>query len=523
MKALLNIALFGTGKHPKLPIDPANELDALLTANQEQDTAEQLLLWAGSHAIYEQAGWLPASGVSSPPPGPPSTKALRSVRLTQLLQQVMKSDQRELLREFLHTMQQEHIELPYEVLPLAMETTDREIRQLLQPLLGERGRWLSMFNPRWHWVNEGVVAITSDDRVALRRAWEEGKLAQRSLALTVMRQTDAAEGRRWLEETIPQEKADARAQFLECLHHGLSLDDEPLLEKLLLDRSEGVRQLAAELLQQLPASRLSERMKQRAEGMLQFRKTVLGAKVSCTPPEELPLDWQADGIPARVQAGKGKKAIWVEKLFSVVPVTHWSKHFQTTPEKLLAAVAGDEFAQELVQGWTRALQVYPDTTAEMLQWTHALWGHWLSRWQHDKKKSQETLNCMVAVLKLLPPQTAEQNVLPFLVPGRLHSDALLLMVDVLPRPWSPWFASNYLQLARKEVKHGMIDTAFEWAKTLEIACKAIPRTAFAAALQHWDTARTGAQSWTAKALDQLIDRFVEVVALRQMFFEELRR
>jgi hypothetical protein len=101
-------------------------------------------------------------------------------------------------------------------------------------------------------------------------------------------------------------------------------------------------------------------------------------------------------------------------------------------------------------------------------------------------------------------------------------DALTLLLDVLPRPWSASFSTQYLKLARQIVKTGLVDQAFEWGKTLEIAGNAIPETTFALALAEWDVERPGAMSWTATALIQQVERFVEVVRLRQLFLEEVK-
>ncbi|HQR05445.1 MAG TPA: DUF5691 domain-containing protein [Gemmatales bacterium] len=516
MDTLLKTALVGTGKYAEIKLDDGHDVGALIKSMLITDQEEQLLLAAGGYTIYQQAGLVPMD-VAVLEPAPPSLKVLRSHRLIHLLDQSIQDQKTDLLQEFLKAMQQHRVELPYEVLPQALNITETVLREQLLPVLGERGRWLSQWNPRWQWVAQGIHAITNLDRTALRRAWDVGKLAQRALAISIIRQADAAEGRRWLEETLPQEKADARATLVEHLQVGLSSEDEALLESLLDDRSEQVKQIAASLLKQLPGSAFGLRMQTRAEGML--RKEGTGLK-TC-PPDELPTDWSRDGVPSKVPTGRGKKAYWLEMIFSAVPLTLWTAHFALSPQKLLVAIQKDEFADDVIQGWTRATELDPKDSAARLAWAYALWDHWLLRWQQDKKKSQQTLSRMITVLKLLPSGTAEQNVLPFLVIGRLDLDALILMLDVLPRPWSVAFAQQYLKLARQILKNEVVDQAHEWGKTLEIAGSAIPETAFNAALAAWDVERK-AKSWTATALTQQVERFVEVVRLRQLFLEEIR-
>lgn len=517
MDTLLKTALVGTAKLPEITPDDGHEVGTLISSMAMADKEERLLLAAGAHAIYHQAGFLPTVEVPMVEPAPPSQKVLRSPRLIHLLDQALQNQKTDLLQEFLKALNLHHVELPYEVLPQALNITASGLREQLLPVLGKRGHWLSQWNPRWQWVSQGIHAITNQDRTALRRAWDEGKLTQRALALSIIRQVDAAEGRRWLEETLPQEKADARATLLEHLQVGLSSDDEALLEQLLDDRSEQVKLIAASLVKRLPGSSFARRMRTRAEGMLRKEGTVL----KTFPPDELPKDWSRDGIPSKAPIGRGKKAIWLEMIFSTIQLAHWTTHFGSTPEKLLAAIQQDEFADDVIQGWTSATELDPEDSATRLAWAYALWNHWLLRWQQDKKKNQETLSRMITVLKLLPSGTAEQNVLPFLVMGRLDMDALILMLDVLPRPWSPVFALQYLKLARQILKTEMVDQAYEWGKTLEIAASAIPEGAFHAALAAWDVERK-ARSWTATALVQLVERFVEVVRLRQLFLEEIR-
>lgn len=516
MTTLAKTALVGTARHPGA-LSTSNDIECIIPAHCTGNKEEHLLLLAGVSSVYHQAGQLPVLAISALQPAPQSSRVLRSQKLGQLLKEVIRSSRYELLIEFLSALQSAQRELPYEILPMALNATDSTVRLHLQPVLGERGRWLSTFKPRWEWVGAGVSTVTTEDRTALRRAWDEGKLSQRALALSVMRGADPTEARQWLEETLPQEKADARAELVQQLQHGLHLADEPLLKRLLNDRSDRVAQIAATLLRQLPGSQLIQRMTQRSQGLLQLSR----GKLVAHPPDDLPGDWQRDGVAVKVPTGRGKKAYWLSTVLGMVPVEHWVAQFQMQPEQLIAAVAGDPYEQDVVAGWTEAIKLVNDDNAARLSWTHTLWNYWLTHWQQDKKKSHETLSRLVALLKLFPSTTAEKNVLPFLVLGRLDLDALTMLLMELPRPWSNAFATQYLQLAKEIINKGVIDQAFEWGKTLEIAAIALPRSILTAALTPWLIERTGQKSWTANALAQLVERFTEVVKLRHRFFEEL--
>lgn len=516
MNTLLKSALIGTTKLAQIPWQRDHDVDALVQ-DLPIPVEEKLLLAAGVHSLYEQAGQQGLSDIARLPLAPPATAALRSSRLVLLLQQAIEAENKPLLTEFLQALAIKKLQLPVELLPRVLDFSEPGLREQVQPVLGERGLWLSQFQPRWSWVSQEISSLTLQDEVALRLAWEEGKLAQRCVALRVIRQTEPARGRQWLEETLPQEKADARAQLVDSLSVGLSIDDEPLLERLLDDRSEQVKQVAAALLRQLPDSALSLRMRHRAIALLQLQGSLLRSH----PPEQVTADWMRDGISVKTTAGRGKRAYWVESAMSAVPVAFWSSHFQMEPLQLVHALQDDDYAQDVMLGWTRSLQQYVDHTANTLKWAHALWNYWLASWQQEKKKSLETLNRLIVLLKMLPSTTAEQQLLPFLVQGRMHTDTLLMLLAALPRPWSVGFATQYLRLARQISQTGVVDEAYEWAKTLDIASRAIPKALFQAALAPWEPARLKGHSWTAKALEQLIEQFLSMVHLRQLFFEEL--
>lgn len=519
MDTLVKQALVGTAKQASIKLEEEHDVMQILSPLPVGDIEGRLLMMAGACSLYEQAGRRADSDVAELSIAPKSGRAIRSFALANMLTAALNAPRNELLIGFLAAIKKSQLELPYELLPQALNVTDPLVRQHLLPILGERGRWLSQFNSRWEWVTQGISAISSLDRTALRRAWDEGKLAERALALSVIRRSDSAEGRHWLEEVLPNEKADVRVALVEQLQHGLSGDDEELLENLLDDRSEQVKQLAASLLCQLPASAFVKRMQDRAQTMMLMARS----KLSAHPPEELPKDWVRDGISAKVPAGRGKRAFWLEEVLASVPLNFWTSHFKTDPVGLLEAVRGEDLADDVIAAWTRAIGSYQVDNAERLMWTHALWNYWLDRWNREKKKDARLLGWLSILLKLFSATTAEQQVLSFLTPGRLDALGLVQLLGVLPEPWSKTFGEQYLKLARQVVATGVIDQAYEWGKTLEIAGHAMPPSLFGQALEPWDHERSGEKSWTAKALAQEVEQFCEIIKFRQLFQEELSR
>jgi hypothetical protein len=524
MDDLLKTALVGTAKQPGSQFT-AQEADLLLQ-NRRPDTPEQdLLLRAGLLFLYHQSGLTARSGISSLPPAPPDPNPLRSPRLIQILRQCLTPEAKPLLVEFLHALQAAQLTFPHELLPSALELTDPQVRECLLPVLGQRGRWLSQFNPPWSWVAEGAAALSDAGRTALRRVWEEGTLPQRLAALSALRAAAPAEGRSWLEQSLTQEKVDVRARLVTVLETNLSLEDEPFLESLLDERSDQVRQTAAHLLRQLPESQFSARMRQRGIGLLHSETTgILRHKrlLRCTPPEEIGSDWLRDGIPAKIPHARGKRGYWAEQVMACVPLTFWTKHFATQPDELLAALEPDPHAWEVIHGWTLALIHIPGSAAEKPSWAAPLWGYWTQRL--PKSRTADLLagvERLTAILRSVSPDQAESFVAPFLQLDAQSALLLPLLVLALPQPWSDSFAQRYLDQSRQVAKAAVVDQAYEWTKSLTCAALALPPSSFAAALAPWDLQRPGAVTWNSSAIQQQVERFMDLLRLRAGFYAEL--
>jgi hypothetical protein len=524
MDMLLKAALVGTAKHPKLPLDPAHDVDALLTRIQAAHQEHELLLRAGGWSLYQQCGQVARTDVPRLDPAPEAESTGMNRRWVDVIRQTMVSDDKELLLEFIRALQETRNDFPHELLPTALGFNDQEVREALLPVLGERGRWLSRLNPSWSWVSSGVAALTAQDRTALQRAWDEGTIGQRRLALSVLRQGDPEEGRRWLEQVLPQEKADRRAELVEQLRFGISLQDEPLLERLLDDRSEQVRLQAAQLLRRLTDSAFAARMRARGEAMLQPSTKAKTFKLKCTPPEEIDKHWIRDGIPAKAPHGRGKRGFWAELVLSSIPPSHWVNHFQKPSGELIAAIQDDDFAGDVIMAWTRALCGFGQQSPTEAVWAEPLWDLAVQQLRKGKTRSNhEEVNRLDSLLHVMPASLAEQKVEPFLRGDTTLTGALDALLTALPRPWSLAFSQVFLHEARNVVKTAAIDAAYEWVKSLDTAARALPRGSFAAALVPWDARRSGQKSWTASALAQAVDRFTDLVRVRQSFYQELHK
>lgn len=523
MESLLKTALVGTAKHTGLPFQVGDETDSLLQSLSDSNKESMLLHHAGVRSLYEQCGRSARTDVTPLETFRGAEKTVRSPHAIELIRECLTPDRKELLVEFLRALADAKLMLAPELLPSALEQSEPSMREALLPVIGARGVWLSRFNSRWSWAWEGTRTLSHADRLELRRAWDEGTLPQRLLALAALRRTDAAEGRRWLQESLPQEKAEDRARLVMQLETELSLADEPLLEKLLDDKSEHVRQSAVSLLCRLNESQFSQRMRTRGAELLQAEKAGIlqkALRLRCKPPEELDRTWIRDGIPARVQSARSKRGFWAEKLASSIPLKYWNELFQTDARTLTQAIEQDEYAEEVIRGWTKALQLSPPTDPSTTTWAKALWEYWMKRITKAKQVLPEgEMSGVLAILKVMPDEDAELAVLPFL------SNATLLpfLLRELKRPWPSAFSNVVLKQARSVAKSSPIDQAFEWTKCLLIAALALPRSSLQSALMPWDLNRPGETSWTYGAMVQQVERFLAMIRLRANFYAELAK
>jgi hypothetical protein len=221
---------------------------------------------------------------------------------------------------------------------LELGRTTHRLRAGIAGVLGGRGRWLAGENPAWSWA----ARPESVD-------WQTGARAARLGLLERRRATDPDAARAMLESTFAEESGEDRAAFVAALETGLSMADEPFLERVLDDRRKEVRRAAAALLVRLPGSRLSLRMQERARACIRAGRVVFPAAA-----DDATL---RDGVEPVPPKGVGAKAFWLSQIISTVPPAGlpWDK-----------LLRGEHKALFLAAG-SRAAIVHGDATvAELL-------------------------------------------------------------------------------------------------------------------------------------------------------------
>ena len=252
---------------------------------------------------------------------------------------------------------------------------------------------------------------------------------------------------------------EARCELLATFEVGLSAEDEPWLEKALDDRAERVRTLAAALLASIPTSALAQRMRARADAMLDYSQGML----QITLPRKAAIDeqWLRDGIAAN----QSSQTAYLTQVLSLIPPRHWLERFSVAPATLLLAAEAMEDGQQLIDSWSYAAMLFADAT-----WAAALWPWWC---EHTRAEVAGIRNVRMADVKktlaaFLSQREAEQYV-ERLSPSSEHWDAT---IECLPQPWSREFGAYYLQIVRQHIEaiayqrragiHNLASTGSKW-------------------------------------------------------------
>jgi hypothetical protein len=524
MHPLLKAALLGTGKASG-PVPPTGTaLDPLIARLADGSAERSLLLAAGARAVYRQAGRRVVQGAPPPVPAAEETRPICPPAVAEVAGRVLGGEHRGLLPEICEHLAARGRRLPETLLPAALAARDRDEREALRPVLGERGLWLAGLREEWRWALRGAAPEETPEEQ--QRLWDEGSFEDRTAVLRRVRAVDPTRGREWLAPVLPKEKADERAALVMILKTGLSADDEPLLEKTLDDRSSSVRTAAAGLLAGLPGSAFAARQRQRAEALLAFAPAATGgflskvaslmtgrgaAKLTVTPPQEIDKSWERDGIPANPPAGAGKRAFWLTQVLSLVPPDHWSERLGAAAESLVAAgAASGEWSGALLEGWARAAVRFRSPA-----WTAALWDA-----ARAGDAPAELKPLVWELLAALPPEAREERAESLLSqppdPRLLTLEAALRL---LPHPWSLGFARRYLQRAHRAAAEASTGGSL-FLSTLLLAALRLPPLLFAEALAPWPVSGGENATWLQRDWARQIDQLHDILRLRQTLWKE---
>lgn len=361
-------ALVGAARGP-LPVDALPPALAPLAAALAGRPPEQaLLLLAGAAALHDAAGRLPARASATewhlPAFRAEGDRPVCSPDAARFLRGMLQQQHAELLPELLALLDAAGQRVPDDLLPYVLEQGAKlaRLRPALLPVVGERGRWLAAVNPAWHYA-----ALELDDWRSLRAVWQADAAGRAALAQTARRR-DPALARELIETTWRGEAALARREQLGVLSVGLSMTDEPFLERALDDRDALVRRRAVELLAKLPDSRLARRMMAAAGDILEMKGGDLRPRFPATISDAL----VRDGVvrPAATHQSATERSRLLTQTVGVIPPRHWEAHLAATPEAIVAAAAAGRWPRTLIAAFSAAAVRHDDR-----RWAAAILAH----------------------------------------------------------------------------------------------------------------------------------------------------
>ena len=417
-------ALLGTRRAaPPAPI-PAPGLEPLLAALNGldgRDPAARLLATAGALDLYEQIGRAAARGpLPVVPPAPAADLPACPPRAAGYLALLLEAPRRNLLPEFLAALAANGQAVPPALLPniLGAGVKKGALRPLILPALGAQGRWLAARNPAW-----AYAAAASAGWPELRRLWTAAAPAERSALVEQLRALDPARGRALFENVWRAENDHTRLRLLKLLETGLGMDDEPLLEMALDDRSHLVRRQAAALLAALPGSRLGGRMGGYVPAYLAW--TPGGAQAITISLPQVSAAMRRDGIVGTVSKDAARvRGQEIIQLVSAVPLGWWAANW-AAPREVARALSRTLWPRTLSTGFAAAALAQRDAT-----WAGVLL---------DELGQTALTNRLIAIvdettLRVLTEKALHENESEDLLDNR---GALLALLRRWPGPWPP--------------------------------------------------------------------------------------
>jgi hypothetical protein len=498
--------IVGVERSGALPTAPAGPLGQLITRIDGGDAASALLDATALTACYLRAGQQVA------PPAEPTAFApceledleVCSPEAERHLALMLGGINQEALAEWLAALARSHRRVPEAQLPTLLERgrSKAELRPLISPVLGRRGRWLAALNPHW---NFAPVALPDDtNETTLETQWSLGDTPRRLALLQRLRAEQPERAHELLATTWERDAANDRVAFLASLRLGLSMADEPLLEAALDDRSKLVRRSAADLLARLAGSRLVQRMTARVTPLLAWKRGGLltKAKILVTLPDEPDPALIRDGVETK-QAAPGKAGVRADQLsrmLAVVPPGHWCALWGKTPAEIIAAAQNGEWGELLLESLPMAALNHGDAA-----WAEAL----LSTSVSD------------GLIALLSPERRSALALALL---RRHPQPLdgkhpaLELLLHLPRPWSLELARAVLASLRQHIERQVAKGHHDWR-----LAEALPRLA---AAMPPELAQEASGDWLAPAREaphwkNNVEKFERLLLFRQTMLKEV--
>lgn len=392
---LLPLAMVGTDRQASLPTWPG-DMGQLMAqaANQSPDASTAALRMAGVMAVCSLAG---AQGAAWHEPLPLAAveDAMPTVDghlLPTLMEWAFREGPARLHHQICQALSEARRRLPTCMLPTVLDLGRRSLalRADLSPVLGERGRWLAAQRDDWRYA-AGVDAEAAGDL-----SWTDGSIEQRRAFLARERAQAPQAARERLQQALSELSAKERADMLGVLEDQLTLDDEPLLDALRVDRSREVRVVALALLLRLPKAAHPQRAMARMAAMLKHERALIRKRWVIEAPDAIGADWKADNLdaPRPQHESLGERGWLLYQVARQVPLSWWTQHLDMSAQELLQWAKASDWHEALIRAWRDVLLAAPDQ-----QWCEAFLGNWPETKLRDDPAT---------ILALLPRASREQ-------------------------------------------------------------------------------------------------------------------
>lgn len=406
-------------------------------------------------AFYRRGAQSPLRVALPPDPCEPDDLPAAGAVAAGHLRHILDDKDAALLREWLATAAACGKRCPEALLPQLLDRAiqDKETDPHLTAALGRRGVWLARLRDDWRAVLAGTGTDPQADAV---RDWEEGSVEARREALQRLRAIDPDMARERLAAVFANEPAAVRAALLATLSAGLGERDAAFLDDCLADKSQEVRQRAAELLSLLPGAAFNQRVQARACAWLQFKPKTgllsrLGGKkgeLEVALPEKWDVAWTRDGLVEKPPRGKGAKAWWLEQTLALIAPRTWTQQWNLSAADCLALLDGHDWRDALLGGWLQATLTQRDA-----EWAMAFLG--------DAVGGIPDAAIRARLWQVLAPEARERFLIERM--NAAKGDALVELLLILPAlggPWSDEFSQSVIDAWRRLV--GAFDPARDY-------------------------------------------------------------
>jgi Family of unknown function (DUF5691) len=273
---LVKTALLGTDRIALPELGSSDNVGALLSRLDHSNREASLLAAAAVVSLHQQCGTVVFPGEKSGfPPCKKDETPRCSSNPASYLKLMLQGQFPHLLPEFFLALAESGRRLPEEVLPDTLDAgrKDVKLRNLVVQVIGCRGEWLASLNEEWDYV--AARADVND--------WETASRPSRVSILRELRKNNPSEAIGLLTWTWKQDGPEDRIAFIDELQTGLHAGDEEFVELELDDRRKEVRRKAAELLVQIPESKLARRMIDRTRSLVLVSLNSQNSILSPTP------------------------------------------------------------------------------------------------------------------------------------------------------------------------------------------------------------------------------------------------